>query len=289
MSKSIVSYRLPHRLAWLSKLIGPRGWGLLVLVLVAAAWSGYRLYTATTQAQVVPLDTLLVGVDYVPAPFVGGSKVRTPDGIDTHLVDELSRQLGLVSQIMPATTTDGLTQLLDGKLHAILHAGQSTSLPAGVFSLTVGYPMRARAIMRTDTDIRRWADMAGRTVCLSEGGGYVGEMASRYGAIEQVYRAPADSLLALRIGECDAAVHDDIMLTELLTLPEWRKFSASLTTDDERQLQFLTTQQQPQLLAALKKVVEQWHKQNLLPRLNQSRVRDIAFEVYLDQTVTDCH
>src|SRR3546814_17373291 len=84
------------------------------------------------------------------------------------------------------------------------------------------------AIMRTDTDIKSWQQLKGRTVCLSEGGRYVGALTRQYGAVEIVFKAPADSLLALRTGGCAAAVHDDVMLKELLKLPEWKKFSSSL-------------------------------------------------------------
>src|SRR3546814_5705323 len=78
------------------------------------------------------------------------------------------------------------------------------------------------------SDIKSWQQLKGRTVCLSEGGRYVGALTRQYGAVEIVFKAPADSLLALRTGGCDAAVHDDVMLKELLKLPEWKKFSASL-------------------------------------------------------------
>lgn len=272
----------------IASLVG-RGRGLLMVVLVATALSGYSLYSKAINANTIPIDKLVIGMDYVPPAFVSGAKVRTPDAIATALVDDLSARLGVHTELIRSKATDGITQLLEGKLNAVLYVGQGTQTMTGVLSFPVGYPIRLKAIMRSDTDIHRWEDLAGRTVCLSEGGLYVGQMAGRYGAIEQVYPAPADSLLALRTGLCDAAVHDDIMLTELLNFPEWQKFSASLTTEDERQLQLLTTEQQPELLAAFKKVVAQWRKQDLLPSLNQSRVRDIAFEVYLDQTVTDCH
>lgn len=277
-----------RRLALVISLIRRRQ-GLLMVALLVIVLSGYGFYSRAINANTIPLDKLRIGVDYVAPAFVGGDKVRTPEAIDTALVDDLNTRLGVASEMISVTKTDGLSQLLEGKLNAVLQVGEKTQTTAGIFYVPVGYPTRARAIMRTDTDIQRWEDLAGRTVCLSVGGLYVGQMAERYGAIEQVYLAPADSLLALRTGLCDAAVHDDVMLTELLNLPEWRKFSASLTSDSERQLLLLTTEQQPIVVAALKKVVRQWHKQNLLSALNQSRVRDIAFEVYLDQAVTDCH
>src|SRR3546814_19750149 len=95
------------------------------------------------------------------------------------------------------------------------------------------------AIMRTDTDIKSWQQLKGRTVCLSEGGRYVGALTRQYGAVEIVFKAPADSLLALRTGGCDAAVHDDVMLKELLKLPEWKKVSARLPPGPAAPLTFV--------------------------------------------------
>jgi hypothetical protein len=56
------------------------------------------------------------------------------------------------------------------------------------------------ATMRTDADIKVWEHLKGRKVCVSESGLHVGTLAARYGATEKVYKAPADSLLALRVG-----------------------------------------------------------------------------------------
>src|SRR3546814_16632949 len=95
------------------------------------------------------------------------------------------------------------------------------------------------AIMRPATDIKSSQQLKCRTVCSSEGGRYVGALTRQYGAVEIVFKAPADSLLALRTGGSDAAVHDDVMLKELLKLHEWKKVSASLQRGPAAPLTFL--------------------------------------------------
>src|SRR5690606_26046846 len=155
--------------------------------------------------------------------------------------------------------------------------------------IPTGYVLAPMAIMRTDTDIKSWPQLKDRTVCLSEGGRYVGAMASRYGAREMIYRAPADALLALRIGECDAAVHDETMLRSLLKLPEWKKFSASLTVKDKEPLVFLAAADDQALASTLRQLTREWKSGKQLAALTKTRANDIAFEVYLDQVVADCH
>jgi polar amino acid transport system substrate-binding protein len=114
-------------------------------------------------------------------------------------------------------------------------------------------------------------------------------IAKRYGAFEKVYRAPADSLLALRTGRCDAAVHDDDMLNELLKLPEWKKFSARLPVARRTPLVFAVPAGDAASVALLQQIASDWRTSGFVEQLNRKRARNIAFEVYLDQDVPDCH
>src|SRR3546814_15272064 len=114
------------------------------------------------------------------------------------------------------------------------------------------------AIMRTDTDIKSWQQLKGRTVCLSEGGRYVGALTRQYGAVEIVFKAPADSWLALRTGECDAAVHDYVLLKALSKLPEWTQFAARLPWRPAAPLTFLLRPVHALTLAVLKGLPVEW-------------------------------
>src|SRR3546814_17324540 len=119
------------------------------------------------------------------------------------------------------------------------------------------------------SDIKSWQQLKGRTVCLSEGGRYVGALTRQYGAVEIVFKAPADSLLALRTGGCDAAVHDDVMLKELLKLPEWKKFSASLPPGPAAPLTFVLRADDARTLAVLKGLTREWKATRHLAALTQ--------------------
>lgn len=235
-------------------------------------------------------DTLQVGMHYVVPPFVGGSKVRTPEAIDTALAQALADRLALALQAVPAQATGKDALLGTDQPRAVLApVSEVQSTAQASVTIPTGYVLAPMAIMRTDTNIKSWEQLRGRTVCLSEGGRYVGAMASRYGAQEMIYRAPADALLALRIGECDAAVHDETMLKALLKLPEWKKFSAKLTVKDKEALVFLAAANDQSMISALKQLTQEWKSSKQLAALTKTRAHDIAFEVYLDQVVADCH
>ena len=233
---------------------------------------------------------LTVGVHYVAPPFVGGAKVRTPEQIETLLAGELARELNRQPKYVELDAAT--VSLAPGSVDfAVVDLGGNTPRLAdgSATIIATGQVTRSMAIMRTDTDIKSWRQLKGRTVCVSEDGRYAGRIADQYGAIERLYRAPADSLLALRTGECDAAVHDDTMLKALLRFPEWKKFSASLTMRETQTQYFVVPAANQALAETLKEVVARWDRQGYLEKLIAEMTRDIAFEVYLDQTVPDCH
>jgi polar amino acid transport system substrate-binding protein len=169
------------------------------------------------------------------------------------------------------------------------------ALPAGgpldrsTVVVPTGYAAGPMAIMPTNTTIKTWEQLKGRPVCISEKSVYIGTIAARYGAIEKKFNAPADSLLALRTGQCDAAVHDSTMLNELIRLPEWKKFSARLPAGQSIPLVFVVPAGDTSTVAYLKQVAGEWQSNGYLNQLVTKTARQIAFEVYLDQDVPDCH
>ena len=95
--------------------------------------------------------------------------------------------------------------------------------------------------------------------------------------------------IAVRTGACDATVHDSAMLEELIKLPEWKKFSARLPAGPRSTLAFVVPAGDKKSIAALRKVADEWAASGYPDALMKKAVQNIAFEVYLDQDVSDCH
>lgn len=233
---------------------------------------------------------LVVGVSHLVPPYQAGAKFRTPESIESALVEELAAQ-AKATPVMREVNATGHATLPPANQADILFrfVPQDDPLTRSPRFIPTGYAAGPMAIMRTDTNIKTWQHLKGRTVCVSEGSPYKGAIAAQYGAIEKIFPAPADSLLALRIGGCDAAVHDSTMLEQLLALPEWKKFSARLPTGPQSLLGFVVPDDRKGLTAAMRQLSNHWKSTNRLAMLNEKRVRHIAFEVYLDQNVPDCH
>ena len=262
---------------------------LLGGVLHGAAAAPLPVATTGALAQAQQRGELVIGVQTKPLPYQAGAKFRTPDGADAFITQQLATRLQtkLTLRAAPALPANSLPQANGADL--ILAAlPERSPLLRSANAIPTGYSTGSMAIMRSDTTIHSWADLKGKVVCVANDGRHNGIGAS-YGAIEQVYRAPADALLAMRTGECDAAIHDSSMLEELIKLPEWKKFSARLPVIRRTRLTLLVPASDSESVRALTRVTAEWRaKRALAPALNQA-VRNIAFEVYLDQNVPDCH
>jgi polar amino acid transport system substrate-binding protein len=234
--------------------------------------------------------TLAIGLSYPLPTYIAGAKFRTPESPESTVAEALAARFKLALGTTRVATANVAQALAAGRIDlALMLLDDGAAAPANVVLVPSGYSAGAMAIMRSDTDIRRWEQLKGRTVCLSEGGAYVGKMAAQYGAIEKVQRAPADALLSLRIGTCDAAVHDDTMLNTLLKLPEWKKFSARLPVQSRQTLMLAVRAGDAETLAAVKQWRMDAAASGFWGDLIKKWGNNVAFEVYLDQNVPDCH
>jgi polar amino acid transport system substrate-binding protein len=251
---------------------------LALAVLCAAAQAGSALDDAKQRGR------LVVGLDYVIPEYKAGAKFRTPETIDNALAEDLAKRLQF-----PLATVKARPGLpAEGNI-VLTTLANPAALPRTHVAIPVGYSAGQMAIMRSDTTIKSWEQLKGRTVCVSEGGHDVGTLSAKYGAIEQVYKAPADALIAVRTGVCDATVHDSAMLEELIKLPEWKKFSARLPAGPRNTAAFVVPSGDKKSIAALRKVAEEWAASGYPDAVMKKAVQSIAFEVYLDQEVPDCH
>ncbi|OGB26870.1 MAG: ABC transporter substrate-binding protein [Burkholderiales bacterium RIFCSPLOWO2_02_FULL_57_36] len=233
---------------------------------------------------------LTVGMHHVVPPYVAGAKFRTPENIDSALAEAVSGSMKLKLNTVPVPAKEAAKALASRKADIALAAiPDADPLRKSVVIVPTGYSSGPMAIMRSDTDIKTWEQLKGRKVCVSGDGRYAGTIAEKYGATEVIFRAPADALLALRIGGCDAAVHDSAVLAQLIKLPEWKKFSARLPIGPVSPLVFTVPAKDTQTARLLNRVADEWFATGYLTQLTEKMARNIAFEVYLDQNVPDCH
>ncbi len=247
------------------------------------------LHSQAVLAQTPDLP-LTVAVAHVPDAPLPGARVRTPPGIELPLAKDLARLAGVPLQLQAIESSELQTAPRQPGIDlAFARAAPGSETPAGITWHALGYTTHPMAIMRTDTDIRRWQHLQGRTVCVVRSAMHVGEMTEQYGAIEQVHDTPTEALIGLRVGTCDALVHDDRLLDALLAFPEWQKFSAQLRDETPTELVLVSARDDSDRTRLSHKTTQTWLRGNHLQMLEAKRAREIAFEVYLEQDVPDCH
>ncbi|SDV51508.1 type 2 periplasmic-binding domain-containing protein [Chitinasiproducens palmae] len=239
---------------------------------------------------------LIVGLPPRPVA-VKGAAARTEDGLDAALAEALGQRLGLPVE----TRADSAGAPAGGDVDVVLAirpVGADSSRHGWFAERTVpietGYRTRPQAVMRSDTTLRRWQDLHGRTVCIAQAALPAQREAARWDARVTTFRFPSDALVAVREGRCDLALIDDVSYAPLMRLPEWRKFSASLprsTALSERVWLLPAGEAAARRddAAALADTARAWARDGTITRLAGQWSRQVAFDVYLDQSVPDCH
>ncbi len=261
---------------------------LCVGALATAVAAGAATAGAGVQQDPARADApLVVSLDFVVPPHTAGAKVRTPATIDTALAADLARRLQRPLATTPAGIGDATAAAsADLRITTLEDPGRA---PPSMTVVALDYRAAPMAIMRTDSTIRRWEQLRGRSVCVAGGGTHVGDLRDRYAAIEIVHPTLTEALVALRVGECDALVHDSVLLEELLRLPEWKKFSRRLDSRQRSTLAVLVPDRDPQAASRVRGIASRWKAEGFADSLVRDAVRDIAFEVYVEQEVPDCH
>ena len=138
--------------------------------------------------------------------------------------------------------------------------------------------------------MRKPADVRGRSVCVAEAATQARTLAESWGAVVRTYRVPSDALVAVREGSCDIGLVDDAVWEPLVRFPEGKKFSSTLAADGARRERvWLLAADDTAGRALLADEMRAWDRAGAWKAMTAKWARDVAFDVYLDQEVADCH
>ena len=252
---------------------------------------------------------LRVGVPYLAEPVPAGGKVRTPEGLDGDLAARLAQDLGVQAELVRVPPGEAARALAEGRVDVALapagpaaqpgrgaesaaaaDLGEGAAAPAGLLAVDTGYRSLPRPVMRSDTDIHGWDGLRGRVVCVADAAWAARRQAERSGAQVRTYPVPSDALVAVRTGQCDAGLVDEAMWHPLMSMPEWKKFSATLPVgQDGEPLRWLLPEGAAAEARWLARRMQAWRGDGVYRALAEQWARNVAFDVYLDQEVPDCH
>jgi len=220
---------------------GPmRGWRSLLFAILAvslAALAGTQQAAAdATLDKTRERGTLVAGVILSGPPYgYIDPKTQEQQGLNLDLAREFAKRLGVKLETVAVTPPNRVPFLQQGKVDLLLANMQWTQERANILSY-VPTPFEVTggaAIARKDSGIKDWADLRGKAVCVSQGSNYTKPLIEEYGAIVKGFPGQPDSLLALKGGNCDAAVHVGPTLRLMLKLraDEWQNYDIVIPTE----------------------------------------------------------
>lgn len=189
-------------------------------------------------------------------------------GWNPELARAVAKGLGVEADLVQVQTATRVQFLQAGKVDLLIASMELNPDRAEIlgYAPTPFYRVGGAAAVRKDSGITQWADLRGKPVCVSQGSSFAKPLAAEYGAQVQGYKSSSDSLLALRGGNCVAAVHDSTLIHPLVNKnPEWAQYAAPITSEILPAPSVVWTRKgEADTIAAVDKVVQEWHRSGWL-------------------------
>ena len=261
-------------------------WGLAGALTLAAG--AFALIGQAAPAPIT-LTELRVGIDARALPVSTGERDYTSGGFEAVYARELAQRLGAALTLVPLRNDEPWRALREGEVDVVLGRAEIGGDAEGLPVLPTGYRSGLGVSMRTDRPAHGWDALRHRTLCTSSDNTRAQALAARLGARLQVHAAPAQALVRVRTGDCDAAVLDHAQLASLLAQKEWAKFAATLPPTEASALQAWLAPSRAALAAPLRAAMAELDDPLHWAQRRQTWAANVAFEVHYDQTGPDCH
>lgn len=261
-------------------------WGLAATLTLAA--SAFALIGRAAPAAGA-ITELRVGIDARARPVSTGERDYTSGAFEAVYARDLAQRLGATLTLVPLPPDGAWRALREGEVDLVLGRAGAGGGAEGLPVLRTGYHSGLGVSMRADRPARGWDELRHRTLCTSADNTRAQALAARLGARLQVHAAPAQALVRVRTGDCDAAILDHAQLAPLLARKEWTRFAATLPPTGSSALQAWLAPARAALAAPLRAAMAELDDPLRWAQRRQAWAANVAFEVHYDQTGPDCH
>lgn len=235
-------------------------------------------------------STLRVGVDWLPPPDTPDMRLYMEEGFELDLAAEIAKGLGAGLELAVVAPGDAARALAAGEVDLVLaRAGVDDALRQRARIVETGFQSGLSLVMRSDRPLSSWSELKGRVVCVSQANRHGRDVAERLGATVKVERAPAPALMHVRTGDCDAAIHDRVLLDPLFAKMSWQKFSATLPAVEPTALVVAVAPGDADFALAVAGVLAVRNSAEHWRQRREKWAATVSFEVYRDQVAADCH
>ncbi|MGO4304110.1 transporter substrate-binding domain-containing protein [Cupriavidus sp. RAF12] len=189
-------------------------------------------------------------------------------GWNPELARDLAKRLGVGADLVQVNPSNRVQFLQQGKVDLLIASMEYNADRGELLSYapTPFYRVGGTAAVLKTSGIHQWEDLRGKTVCASQGSSFVKPLQEQYGAQVRGFKTASESLLALRGGQCVAAVHDATLIHPLLrTNAEWANYAAPIPTEILPAPSVVWARKgETDTVAAVDKVVQEWHRSGWL-------------------------
>lgn len=239
-------------------------WLAPAAVVAALAVPGAASADATLD-RIAARHEITVGVMIAGSPF--GSldpQTHEPRGFNVDLAKDIAKRLGVGVQLVSVQPSTRVQFLQQGKVDILIANMEYNAQRGEILDHvpTPYYQVGGTAITPRTSGITRWEDLRGKPVCISQGSSYIRPVVEQYGAIPRAFPGAAESLLALKGGNCVAAVHDAAPLLYPLQQhdPEWRDYRTLQPELIPAPSVIWVRQGEKDTAARLDTIVRDWHR-----------------------------
>ncbi|PWF21798.1 transporter substrate-binding domain-containing protein [Corticimicrobacter populi] len=185
-------------------------------------------------------------------------------GYNVELSRAIADALGVTLETVQVQPSNRVQFLQQNKVDILIANMQWTQERADILSFvpTPFEEVGGALVTRRNSGITQWEDVRAQPVCLSQGSNFAKPLTETYGAQLKAFRSQAESLLALRGGNCVAAVHVSPTLRNLVaTNPDWQDYATPLDTDLIPSPSVIWLRKgETDTQAAIDRIVQDWHR-----------------------------
>ena len=233
--------------------------------LLALALAGGAAQADATLDRIRQRGKVVVGVILSGPPFGTLDPVtQKPVGYNVELSEGVAKGLGVALEVVQVQPSNRVQFLQQGKVDLLIANMQWTQERSEILSFvpTPFEEVGGAAIARKGSGIANWNDLKDKPVCVSQGSNFTKPLSDQYGAQIKAFRGQPESLLALKGGNCVAAVHVSPTLRELVAgNADWKDYEIVSPTDLIPSPSVIWVRKdEADTRAALDRIVQDWHR-----------------------------
>ena len=243
--------------------IAAAGIALLVLGTTAAR--------ADTLGDIKQKGVLVVGTkaDYRPFGFLDPSGKIV--GLEPELAADIARRLGVKLELVPVVASNRIQFLQQGKIDLMIATTSDTPDRRKIIDFVDPnyYGSGTNVLASKSVNLKNWADLKGKKVCLIQGAFYNKELQEKYGVEGVAFPGTAEAYGALRNGNCVAFAYDDTAIVGEMLKPEWSGYDMPLDSILFVPWGIAVKKGEKSLVDAVSQATIDWHKTGFLQQLEK--------------------